>query len=168
DLCKGLGTALASEGAAAVTYSANVAYDVDRGLWLRKNTTEQAALGNHFLNTLVGIVSSGNNPGKSNLNGNGIVDTARSTAATVATCFNESGDGIAIIGEQKSVVAKNSIAGSARSAVELLTDTASLDVQLNQATGSKQYDLEDRGMLNHVEKNRCQTSSPTGLCTAAP
>lgn len=168
DLCKGLGTAMASEAAAAVTYSANVAYDVDRGLWLRKNTTEQAALGNHFLNTLVGIVSSGNNPGKSNLNGNGIVDTARSTAATVATCFNESGDGIAVVGEQKSVVAKNSIAGSARSAVELLTDTASLDVQLNQATGSKQYDLEDRGMLNHVEKNRCQTSSPTGLCTAAP
>lgn len=168
DPCKGLGTALSSDGAAAVTYSANVAYDVDRGMLLTRNTTEQAALGNHFLNTLVGIVSASNNPGKVNLNGNGIVDTARSTAATVATCFDESGDGIAIRGEQKSVVAKNSIAGSARSAVELATDTVSLDVQQNQSTGSKRFDLEDRGVGNHVERNRCQTSSPTGLCTAMP
>lgn len=168
DPCKGLGTALSSDGAAAVTYSANVAYDVDRGMFLTRNTTEQAALNNHFLNTLAGIVSASNNPGKVNLNGNGIVDTARSTAATVSTCFNESGDGIAIRSEQKSVVAKNSIAGSARTAIELLTGTVSLDVQQNQATGSKRFDLEDSGTGNHVEKNRCQTSSPTGLCTAAP
>ena len=168
DPCKGLGTALVSDGAAAVTYNANVAYDVDRGMFLTKNTTEQAALNNHFLNTLVGIVSASNNPGKVNLNGNGIVDTARSTAATVATCFNESGDGIAVRGEQKSVVAKNSIGGSARSAIELAADTISLDVQQNQSTGSNRFDLEDQGTGNHVEQNRCKTSSPSGLCTAAP
>lgn len=168
DPCKGLGTALSSDGAAAVSYSANVAYDVDRGMFLTRNTTDQAAINNHFLNTLVGIVSSANNPGRINLSGNGIVDTARSTAATVATCFDESGDGIAIRGEQKSVVQNNSIAGSARSAVELLTGTVSLDVMQNQSTGSKRFDLEDRGVGNHLERNRCQTSSPTGLCAAAP
>ncbi len=168
DPCKGLGTALSSDGAAAVTYNANVAYDVDRGMFLTKNATEQAALNNHFLNTLVGIVSASNNPGKVNLNGNGIVDTARSTAATVATCFNESGDGIAVRGEQKTVVAKNSIGGSARSAIELATDTISLDVQQNQSTGSSRFDLEDQGTGNHVEQNRCKNSSPSGLCTAAP
>ena len=168
DPCKGLGTALASDGASAVTYTANVIYNADRGLWLNKNTTVQAALNNHLLNTLVGIVTSSNSPGKVNLNGNGIVDTARSTAATVATCFDESGDGIAVRSEQKSVVANNSISGSARSAVELLTDTASLDVQQNQTIGSKRYDLEDRGRGNHVENNRCKTSSPADLCLAIP
>jgi hypothetical protein len=168
DPCNGLGTALVSDNASAVTYSANVIYDTDRGIWLNKNTTVQAVLNNHLLNNLVGIVTSGNSPGKINLNGNGIVDTARSTAATVATCFDESGDGIAVRGEQKSVIASNSIAGSARSAIELLSDTASLDVHQNQTVGSTRYDLEDRGTGNHLENNRCKSSSPTGQCVATP
>ena len=168
DPCTGLGTALASDGAAAVIYSTNVVHDTDRGIWLTKNTTAQAVLSNRILNTLVGIVSSGNSAGTVNLNDNGIVDTARSTAATVATCFAESGDGIAIRTEQKSVVASNSISGSARSAIELLTDTASLDVQQNQTIGSGRYDLEDGGVGNHVENNRCKTSSPAGLCISVP
>jgi hypothetical protein len=168
DPCKGLGTALASDGAAAVTYAANVVHDTDRGLWLHSNTTEQTASSNHILNTLAGIVSVSNGPGKVNLSSNGIVDTARSTAATVTTCFDESGDGIAVRSEQKSVVSGNSVARSARSAIELLTDTAGLDVQQNQTTGSARSDLEDRGMGNHIEKNHCLTSSPAGLCTAAP
>jgi hypothetical protein len=168
DPCKGIGTALASDGAAAVTYTANVAHDVDRGLWLHSNTVEQTATGNRFLTALVGIVSASNSPGKVMLSGNGITGITRSGAATVSTCFDESGDGIAVRGEQKSAVAGNSIAAVARSAIELLPDSSSLDVEQNQTTGSGRFDLEDRGTANHLDNNLCGTSSPAGLCTAAP
>jgi hypothetical protein len=99
---------------------------------------------------------------------NGFISTKRSTAATVATCFDESGDGVAVRNENDSLISGNSAADSARSAIELLAGTKNLDVRENQLVRSARADLEDKGSGNRLSKNLCQTSAPAGLCTGEP
>jgi hypothetical protein len=99
---------------------------------------------------------------------NAFITTKRSSAATVATCFNDSGDAIAARAEMDSVISGNSAADSARCAIELLSGTSNLDVQSNQALRSGRTDIEDAGTGNRLSKNICESSTPTGICTAPP
>lgn len=168
DPCKGVGTALQSFRAGQIYFTANVLRGVDRGIWLHENQANQVATENRIVGVQAGILSNNNGAGKVRLTRNGVSDVSRSTAATVDMCFAESGDGLAVRAEKSTSVISNSIAGSARAAIELGTGSDSTDVQQNQATRSTRYDLEDRGTTNRLALNLCNTSSPAGLCTGKP
>lgn len=168
DPCKGVGTALQSYRAGQVFFTANVLRLVDRAVWLRENRTPQVVTENRIVGVLAGILSHNNSAGKVRISKNGVAEVQRSTAATVDTCFAESGDGLAVRAEKSTALVGNSIAGSARAAIELGTGSESVEVQQNQATRSVRYDLEDRGTSNRLSLNLCKTSSPAGLCTGKP
>lgn len=166
--CSLVGTGISVFRAGQVFVTDNVIRDVDRGLWVRENTTAQIVVyQNRILNTQLGVLLQSNGAGLSRVSANGIATTARSTLST-ATCFPESGDGIAVRGEKDSAVVSNSIADSARYAVELQKDTGNLDVQQNQATRSGILDIDDEGAMNKLTLNLCHTSNPAGKCSDAP
>lgn len=169
DPCKGTGAGISVEKAGAVTLSDSFIHAVDRGILLSENTTDKVvASKNRIVETLSGIAAKKNGSGKVELSGNGISGTTRSTARTVATCFDESGDGIALEGETGSVVSGNQIAGSGKSAIELRTGTGSLEVSKNGAVRSTGSDIEDKGTGNRLSMNLCLTSTPAGLCSGNP
>jgi hypothetical protein len=172
DPCTGVGTAVSFSGAGGVsTLSDSVINDVDRGVYLTENSGQVTVSKSRFMNTLGGILSTNNGTGATpivTLSNNGFATTSRSTAATVATCFNDSGDAIAVGNEKSTVVSGNSAADSARCAVELLAGSASLTVNQNQAVRSTLVDIQDEGSGNNLSKNLCQTSMPAGLCSGPP
>jgi hypothetical protein len=175
DPCRGVGTGIKVASASATTITRGVLRGVDRGILLSKNTGGAIRVSkNRFVETLSGILSTDN--GATAMGGspiieisqNGFVSTKRSTAATVATCFDESGDAIAVRNESDSVISANSAADSSRCAIELLAGTKNLDVKDNQLVRSSRADLEDKGLGNRLSKNLCQTSTPAGLCAGDP
>jgi hypothetical protein len=175
DPCRGVGTGVKVASASATTIKRCVLRTVDRGILLSKNAGEAISVSkNRFVETLSGILSTDNGPtpmGGSpiiEISQNGFISTKRSTAATVATCFDESGDGIAVRNENDSVISGNSAADSARCAIELLAGTKNLDIKDNQLVRSARADLEDKGTANRLSKNLCQTSTPAGLCSGDP
>ena len=137
-------------------------------MWLHENTSDQVAYENRIVDSSAGILSNSNGDGKIRITKNGISNIARSTAATVDTCFAESGDGIAVRTEKSSALVANSIAGSARDGIELATDTSALDVQQNKATRSTRNDVSDQGTMNKLTLNSCNKSTPTGKCDSTP
>lgn len=169
DPCKGVGTAvqLASAGTSSITSA--VVITADRGILLSKNTLGKMTVsGSRFVETLQGILSTDNGSGLVHIDKNSFITTKRSAAATVATCFAESGDAIAVRNESASIVTANSAAASARCAIELLTGTSNLDVGKNQAVRSARADIEDAGTGNRLSQNLCTTSTPSGLCAGTP
>lgn len=168
DLCKGQGTAVRFSAAGAGTLQAAVLVNSDRGVELAKNAEAIDIRDSRFVETLSGVFAHDNSAGMSRIIGNGFVSTRRSTAATAAMCFNDSGDAIVLRSEVDAVVQKNSMADSARCAVELLSGTSNLDVSENQAVRSARTDLEDAGSSNRFSKNLCLNSTPSGLCSGAP
>lgn len=168
DPCKGVGTALRFNAAGASTLSSSVLANCDRGVELAKNTAAIDITGNRFVENLSGVLAHDSSPGMSRIVGNGFVTTRRSSAATAAMCFDESGDAVAVRAEKDALVQKNSAAESARCAIELLAGTSHADVSENQAVRSGRSDIEDRGTGNLFNKNLCLSSTPTGLCSGAP
>jgi len=168
DPCKGVGTGVRFSAAATGKLSTSVLTNCDRGVELAKNTAAIAVTDNRFVENLSGLLAHDNGAGFSQIIGNGFASTRRSSASTVAMCFDDSGDAIALRSEKDSLVQKNSAADSARCAIELLPGTSNLDVRENQAVRSTRTDIEDRGSGNRLDKNLCLNSTPTGLCSGAP
>lgn len=168
DPCRGVGTAMQAFKAGPTFFTGNIIRNVDRGMWLHENTSDQVAYENRIVDSSAGILSNSNGDGKIRITKNGISNIARSTAATVDTCFAESGDDIAVRTEKSSALVANSIAGSARDGIELATDTSALDVQQNKATRSTRNDVSDQGTMNKLTLNSCNKSTPTGKCDSTP
>lgn len=168
DPCKGVGTGVRMSAAGISKLATSVLLNCDRGVELAKNTGVSDVVENRFVETLSGILAHDSGAGLSHIIGNGFSSTRRSTASTVAMCFDDSGDAIAVRNEKDSLVQRNSAADSARCAVELLTGTSNLDVSENQAVRSARTDIEDRGTSNRLSKNLCLNSTPTGLCSGSP
>jgi len=175
DPCRGgLGTGFRIAGAGETSIKQAVLRAVDRGVLLSKNTLGPIKVsGSRFIETLGGILSTDNGPGPGGspiieISKNGFIGTKRSTAATVTTCFDDSGDAIAVRNEKDSLISENSAADSARCAVELLAGTSNLDVRENQAVRSGRADLADQGSGNRLSNNLCLTSIPADLCSGAP
>lgn len=169
DPCRGVATALSITAAAATQVQDSVFSGIDRGAAISKNTIAPIQIaGSRFVETLGGILSSDNGTGRVQISGNAFVSTARSSAATVTTCFDDSGDAIAAKNEKDTVISKNSAADSARCAIELLTGSSNLDVAQNQSVRSARADIEDHGTGNRMTMNLCQSSTPSGLCSGTP
>ena len=168
DPCRGISTGLDFYRAGQAFITANVVVDADRGLWLRENQNPQVAYDNRFIRNYLGIESSQNSDGQVRISKNAFSELKRSTAATVDSCFAFSGDGIAVEDELDTVVIQNSIADSARNAIELGAGTENLDVQQNQSVRSSKSDIDDQGTANRLTLNRCSKSAPTGLCSDTP
>lgn len=168
DPCRGVGTGLDFYRSGQAFITTNVVVDADRGLWLRENQNPQVAYDNRFIRNYLGIESSQNSDGQVRISKNAFSELKRSTAATVDSCFAFSGDGIAVEDELDTVVIQNSIADSARNAIELGAGTENLDVQQNQSVRSSKSDIDDQGTANRLTLNRCSKSAPTGLCSDTP
>ena len=168
DPCRGVGTGIDFYRAGQAFITSNVVVDADRGLWLRENNSPQVAYDNRFIRNYLGIHSTRNGDGQVRISKNALSELKRSTAATVESCFAQSGDGIAVDDELDTVVIQNSITDSPRNAIELGIGTENLDVQQNQSVRSTKNDIDDQGTANRLSLNRCQKSEPAGLCASTP
>lgn len=168
DPCTGLGTGLRLADATTAAVHEVVVKDADRGAWISKATGKVTLTKNRFVENYQGVFSSDNAAGQVSLSNNAFLGTKRSTAATVSTCFDTSGDAIAVQGESGTQLLGNSAADSARCAIDLLPSSRAVDVQKNQSVRSGRVDLEDRGTSNVFGQNLCKTSTPAGLCESAP